>query len=163
NVALDPRVADLSTREPELVWLIAAIAGVVLDAVQVVRAFNEMRAAARALQEAGDIRQFTQVVTRSSLPDAAKTQVIARASRQAGVSASVNRTIEAVGTAFRRTDINAVAEQVEQIAGRGFRRVVDELRANEKLHPLTQDTLESVLGEQRAAQWIAANPQWRRY
>jgi hypothetical protein len=153
NIALDPTIADISHNEPELFWLVLDIAGVVFDVAQVVRAVNQLRNAARALRQGGNITEFAQAA-RAALPATAAERVIASATRQAGVSASVTRTIEAVGTTFRRAHMEAVAQHIEQIAGRGFRRVIERLQADGSFHPLTEEALETVLGNRRAAQLI---------
>lgn len=153
NIALDPTVADISNNEPELLWLVLDIAGVIFDVAQVVRAVNQLRNAARALRQSGAIVEFAQAA-RGALPAAAAERVIASATRQAGVSASIGRTIEAVGTAFRRADMAEVARQLEQIAGKSFANIFDTLRGQGRVHPLTEEALEAIYGQERAAQMI---------
>jgi hypothetical protein len=82
NVALDPRVADISRNEPELLWLILDIAFVALDAAQLIRVFNEMRLVAHALRDTGDLGEFARAA-RAAMPQAAADRVIASASRYA--------------------------------------------------------------------------------
>ena len=80
NVALDPRVADLSRNEPELGWLILDLVGVGLDALQVVRAVNSLRNVARVIRTAEELAEFGRQAARFA-PQAAE-RLLARASRR---------------------------------------------------------------------------------
>ncbi|MDX8030646.1 hypothetical protein SK803_10520 [Lentzea sp. BCCO 10_0856] len=82
NIALDPRVADISLNEPDLFWLVVDIVFVVADAAQVLRIFSEMRLVAHALRDTGDLGEFARAA-RAALPAAAADKVIARAARYA--------------------------------------------------------------------------------
>ena len=126
NVALDPRVADISRNEPDLLWLILDIAFVVLDAAQLVRVFNEMRLVAHALRDTGDLGEFARAA-RASMPQSAADRVIAGASRyaatlpgrtggRAGIFESlewIGKTNPVTGTAFSHGP--RLAEEVEAV------------------------------------------------
>ena len=145
NVALDPRVADISRNDPDLFWLVVDIAGVILDAVQVVQAFNRMRTVARALVDTGALGEFARTARRI-LPPRAAERAILSASAQARVQFAISNTVRTVGAQFHHVDMAQVTRRIEEIAGAGFRRVLDDLRAQGRFHPLTREALESVYG-----------------
>lgn len=151
NVALDPRIADISKNEPDLFWMIVDLAGVGLDASQVVRAFNQMRNAARALRETGGIGVFVKAAHSVGLPAGAAERLILSASQKTGVSTSVTRTIKAIGAAFRQVDMAAITRQIEQLAGRGYANVFKILQGQGRVHSLTKEALEAVYGRKGVA------------
>ncbi len=152
NTAMDPRVADLSRREPELQWVILDLVGVILDGAEVVRIFGSLRSAARAVIESGDLEAFARTA-RSVIPMAAD-NLIASASHQAAVSSAMVHTIEAVGDAFRHADMELLIGEIEAFAEQGFARVVGELHAMQRIHPLTEEGIQSALGFDRAEDLI---------
>jgi hypothetical protein len=154
NVALDPRVADISRNEPELGWLVLDLVGVGLDALQVVQAVNQLRQAARAARETGAVVEFTQAARRA-LPAEAANRVIASITRQQGAASGVGRTVEAIGNAFRHADLAEIGRQIDQIADRGFHAVFENLRSQGRVLPLTEGSLRAALGNETASALIA--------
>lgn len=64
------------------------------------------------------------------------------------------RTIEAVGDAFRQADMELILGEIEAFAEQGFARVVGALHAERRIHPLTEEGIQSALGFDRAADLI---------
>ena len=154
NVALDPRVQDISKNEPELLWLVMDIAGVILDAAQVVKVFNQLRSAAQALKATGEIEAFAKAA-RQAIPGEGAERVIASATRQGGVSKNIVAVVEAEGAAFRHADLVAVGRRIESLADEGFHAIYTNLQTQGRVLPLTKEGLEGVYGSERAAQIIA--------
>jgi hypothetical protein len=81
NVALDPRIAEISKNQPDLFWVVLDIVTVVTDAGLVVKAFNDLILPLREVEAMGDILKFeTAVRSTTGLPPAAADRVIADAS-----------------------------------------------------------------------------------
>lgn len=152
NIALDPQIADISRNEPDLFWLVVDIVGVVLDAIQVVRMFNQLRAVARTAMATGEVVEFA-AAARRVLPAAAAERALASFSRQRGVTTAVTRTVEAIGNAFRRADLAEVARRLEQFADQGFHSVFTNLKAQGRVRPLiNESSVIAALGRERVAQ-----------
>lgn len=64
NVALDPAVAKISQDEPDLFWLVLDLVSLGLEAGALVRAFHEIKYAARAAAEAGEVAELASAATR---------------------------------------------------------------------------------------------------
>lgn len=152
DVALDRRIADISRQEPELAWVLLDLAGVVMDATQVVRIFRQLRSAARAVLETGDVEAFARTARRVA-PTAAN-QLIASAAHEASVAGALVNTIEAAGDAFRRVDMQLIIGELEAFAERGYAHIVADLHAWNRIHPLTEESLQSVLGADLASTYI---------
>ena len=131
NVALDPRVQDISKNEPELLWLVMDIAGVILDAAQVVKVFNQLRSAARALKATGEIEAFAKAA-RQAIPGEGAERVIASATRQSGVAKNIGELVLAEGAAFRKADMAAVGRRLESLADEGFHAIYTNLQRRDE-------------------------------
>jgi hypothetical protein len=151
NIALDPQIADISRNEPDLFWLVVDIVGVVLDAIQVVKMFNQLRVAARTAMKTGEVAEFA-AAARRVLPPAAAERVLASFSRQKGITSAVSHTVEAIGNAFHKADMAEVARRLEQVADQGFHAVFTNLNAQGRVRPLVDKaSVIAAFGEESAA------------
>jgi hypothetical protein len=101
-VALDPVIADISAHEPELLWVVLDVVGLVFDAGDVIRL---LRPAARAVMASGDIARFADEAYQYA-PQATERLINSarfQASRRAGQTAreTVNQA-EIVGHSARK-------------------------------------------------------------
>jgi len=96
NVAMDPAIADISAKEPDLAWVILDLVAFIGSAADVVKAINGLRQAARTVRVAGEIAEFSKAVKAAELPAAAEERLIADATQQAALSQSSRHVMEAV-------------------------------------------------------------------
>jgi hypothetical protein len=72
NVALNSDVAQLTKDEPDLFWLVLDLVSVGLEAGALVRAFGEVKNAARAAAEAGELAELASAASRVMSPSQAE-------------------------------------------------------------------------------------------
>ena len=159
NVALDPAVANLTREEPGLGWVLLDIISVGLDVAQVVSAFRAVSAAARAVEETGDVLEFANQARRA-VPGPAAEKLIASASRRARNSGSVQKVLEALkdSTAFHPDALAAVEKQLGTISKNGWDRVFARLSGEGRVHPLTEEAITHVYGAEQAKAITANSP-----
>lgn len=157
-VALDPELADISVKDPSLFAVVIDVAGVVLDAYQVVKVFKALRAPATDLLRTGDPADLQRLskVAQDVLPSAeAAERVVAGVAARASVSRNTVEAARAVREAARRqVTLAAVELQIELTAREGFSELFRRMMAEGRVHFLDEDTILRVLGPEAASRII---------
>jgi hypothetical protein len=83
NVALDPAIAAIHAKEPDLFWLVLEIVVFLADAKAVVSAFNALSAPARMVMETGETGLLA-MTAKSRLPPDGAERLVANAGRRFG-------------------------------------------------------------------------------
>jgi len=141
---------------PELIWLAMDVVAAIADIKAAATAFKslaELIEAARAAKKAESTAELMEAGPRFGLSADAQARLSASVTG-AGATGDVAIQADAVHAAFLKADMTKVADQIEKVAGKGFRKVFDRLSADGSVHPLTEEALESVLGNKRASEFI---------
>lgn len=153
DVALNPELSDISSKHPELFWVVLDLVGLGVDAAEAVKAFKVLKGPAQALMEGKGIDEFAKAA-KATLKEGQAQEMIAKASSRAQVQESTQATIDAIGDAFRKADMDLIEGDIRWLAEQGFADIVADLRDAGKIHPLTEDALIKVFGEDKAHELI---------
>ncbi|EFC79939.1 hypothetical protein FrEUN1fDRAFT_6945 [Parafrankia sp. EUN1f] len=150
NVALDPRIADLSANEPDMFAVAMDIAGLVLDVADVLKAVNALRAPTKLLLEGGDAAEFIRAA-HGTLPPAAAERAVAGVMHRAAGQRAIRTALRAVkGTEFSAHSLAKINKILEEVAEDGWAKLFAQL-SPKRVHPLTEKALERVYGAQEVA------------
>ena len=104
DVALDPTVAQMSSEEPEWIWLITSIAGLLLD---VVPGAAMLRQHFRTLKAAAATLETFSAAARRAFPEKEAERLIEVASREIKAGLNLTAEITAIGGKFARQNESA--------------------------------------------------------
>jgi hypothetical protein len=116
QVALDPAIADISAREPDLFWVVLDLISFGLDAAAVVSAVGRLAGAVRGAVQLGEVEQFAEIARQ--VPELSAAQADRLTAKVSAMAASRTANVEALGGAgggagaVRVTEI--LAEGAEQ-------------------------------------------------
>lgn len=106
DVSLDPVLADISKKSPDLKAVAFDIAALGLDAYDVARIVKLIAAPVRAARATGDLVQLaTELRAIEGLGERGVETVMAAVGREAEIQAGIVRLIKGVGTRFRPADL----------------------------------------------------------
>jgi hypothetical protein len=98
KVSIDPALADISTKEPELLPIVMDLVGIAMDVTQAIGIARRVSQAERALAGAGKMEEFAAQVRRLIPSEEVAARVIARAAQDATVMERVAAAINVVGS-----------------------------------------------------------------
>jgi hypothetical protein len=111
QVALDPAIADLSIREPDLFWVVLDLVSFGLDVAAVVAAFGKLSGAVRAAVELGEVDQFAGVAAR--VPELSPAQAERLTAKVSTIAASRTAGAEVAGASGGQGAIKVTEVLVE--------------------------------------------------
>ena len=153
DVALDPAIADISVNQPDLLPIAIDLVSLGFDAFEVVRLVNLLGDSIRVARRTGDVSELVMRAA-AELPPGDANRLLAAVSQQLGTASSISRVVVAIGTRFRKVDLDDVYRELERVSGDAVRHAIDDFRVTGRIRPLTEDTLVEVLGADRAARLI---------
>ena len=148
NVALDPRIADLSAKSPDLGPVIWDIVGLGFDAADVVRIVKLLSGPVRTVRATGDLAQFARAVD-DLVPELGQdgaARVVRTVTRESEVQRMVVQVVDAMGSRFRAQDLADVEAELAKIGQEGLSRGFQELVDAGRVRPLTEDALVDIFG-----------------
>lgn len=142
NVAIDPRLADISTGSPDL-WAVALdLVGLGLDVGDVVKAIGLLGKEIRAARASGELKALIDAATEIPEVGAKGAETIARrVAREADVDASLSRVITAVGERFTAGDLARIEEELVKLGDEALRLGWEDLKVAGKIRPMNVQTL----------------------
>ena len=142
NVALDPRMADISAGSPDL-WPVALdLIGLGLDVADVVKVLGIIGKDIRAARVTGKLDDL--ILAASEIPELGAKGVqaiVKRTAREQAVHDAVSRTIRAVGGEFSPADIARVERQIVELGDEALRRGWEDLITAGHIRPLDGENL----------------------
>lgn len=150
NVALDATVADISRKEPDMGAVVFDLVGLGLDAADVVKAVKVLGTPIRTARATGDLSELARAAAAvEGLGENGTRILLSTIARESAVQTNITNVIEAVGKRFRGTDLAKIeatlARHGETLVKQGF----DDLKAANRIRPLTEEALEEVYGYER--------------
>jgi hypothetical protein len=149
DVALDQAVSKMSKEEPEWIWLIAAIASLVLDAVALGTVFKEMKAASSTLEA------FTKAAYRA-LPEAQAKELVDIARTQIRPFMNIAGQLESIGAGFSKLDRVKVGALLARYSEDAYTAAFLQLSAEQKIMPMTEDAIRQVIKNKDQADALVA-------
>jgi hypothetical protein len=95
EVALDPAIADISTREPDLFWVVLDLISFGLDAAAVVAAVGRIAGGIRAAIQLGEVDEFARLARQ--VPELSPAQAERLSAKVSTMAASQAANVEALG------------------------------------------------------------------
>jgi hypothetical protein len=131
NVSIDQAAAKMSAEEPKWTWMIAALAGMVVDAVVLVKVFKQLRLAASTLEA------FSKAARRA-LPAAEAEELIGIARREMKSGLDVTEQLKAVGASFDKVEKVKLGLLIAKYGEKGYAEAFLKM-ADKKVFKMTEE------------------------
>jgi hypothetical protein len=151
DVSLDPVLADISKKSPDLKAVAFDIAALGFDAFDVMRIVKLIAGPVRAARATGDLVQLAgELRAIEGLGERGLETVMASVGREAEIQAGVVRLIKAAGTRFRPADLAQVVADLARYDQKVVADALQELIAAGRVRALTRRTLGEVYADNPA-------------
>ncbi|BAY06917.1 hypothetical protein NIES2098_00270 [Calothrix sp. NIES-2098] len=144
DVGLDPAIAKMSAEDPQLIWLIIAIADFAANALMLASYFKQLRQAATTLEA------FSKAATKV-LPQEQAQKLIDIAKRNLKQGLNIAEQIEAVGAAFRDVDRAKVGLVLARYTNEAYTATFLELTQQGKILPMTEEAIRQAIKNEAQA------------
>ena len=160
DVAIDPVMADISLKSPDLKAVAFDLAGLGLDAFDLLKVVNLLGDSIRAARRTGDLLDLARrAAAIPQLGEEGTRVLMASVTREVQIQQGITRVITALGKHFKPGDIADIAADMARLDERIVSEALTHLQASGRVRPLTEDVLEEIYGLEGAAHRIT-NSGW---
>ena len=142
------KAQSISQEEPSFFWLALEIVGAGLEVVAAGAAFKALVKVVKEARDTRNILKAAEAIDKLA-PPAGVGKIKATVAAELGPEA-VNDLIKAEGVVFRSRDIARIEASLQRSALEGWTEAYRQMASTGKIRPLTEDTLEAVLGSLQA-------------